>query len=100
MDWIATIKAKRPWDVYVGGLVVYVILFLNSAEFFGYRFDLVDVFEPRNSIVYGLIRGVGDDHINSGEAEVFFWFLSVLYVGLVLNKARAISRWIWNEPPR
>lgn len=97
MKWLEVLERYRPLEVYVGAVVCYLVLFMNSPDFFFTRMELEYFFDTRQSIVYGLIRGIGDDHLHFYAADVLYWFLSILYVGLVLIKARRISRWLWNE---
>lgn len=97
MKLLEALRRCRPLEVYVGAIVFYIILFINSSEVLDYRIELENFFSIRQSIVYGLIRGVGDDHLYPHAADILFWFISILYVGVVLIKARRISSWLWNE---
>ena len=91
------IRAYAPMDVYGLAVVYFVALFLNSAEFISTRFQLSSVFSIRDSIIYGLIRGLGDDHISRDEAFILYWVVLLTSVILVYLKANSISAWLWRR---
>ena len=90
------IKKHSPKEVYVGAAFLFILLFLNSTEVI-FQLRLSDIFDITGSIVYGLIRGIGDNNINSDEAIVFYWVITFVYVGLISLKVRKISKWLWDN---
>ena len=101
MKILTLLYRKRPLEVYICAALVYVLLFLNGIELFDhynfYRFDFDDLFYIRRSVVYGFIGGMGDQYLGSEQALLFFWVVSVIYVALIVIKARQISNWLWND---
>ncbi len=94
---IERIKSYSPNEVYVLSAVYFLTLFLNFSEFMDSRFRFGDVFEIRRSIIYGLIRGVGDDYIRPDDALTLYWVILLTSVLLVALKARRISEWMWRR---
>ena len=91
------IKKYSPKEVYVGAFIFYLLFFLNSAELLSSRIRISDIFETRHSIIYGLIRGIGDDHIRYDTATIFYWSVLVIFVGLIAIKGKKISNWLWDN---
>lgn len=90
------IKKYSPKEVYILAGALFFLLFLNSTEIFYYlRFK--DIFDIKDSIIYGLIRGVGDDQISRREAVILYWTIASLYTGIITIKARKISLWLWSN---
>ena len=94
LDWL---HKKRPLEVYVAALVIYFLLFLNAAELLAARTHMDELFSLERSIIYDLFRGIGDDNLGYQQAQLLSWILSLLYVVIVLLKARSISNWIWSD---
>ncbi|SMN02600.1 hypothetical protein SPONN_1477 [uncultured Candidatus Thioglobus sp.] len=68
--------------------MLYFFLFLNASEL-SYIFDL------RDSVVYGLIRGIGDFRYDA--TLILYWVLAVIFVSISLIKAKKISAWLWDN---
>lgn len=94
-QFMATLYQRRPREIYVGGTVLWVLLFLNPVG--AWNNGLKRFFDVGSSIVCGLIRGIGDDSISAPEANVLLWILALAYAGLLYLKAPQISNWLWGD---
>lgn len=92
---IKKIKAYSPIDIYVLFSIYILTLFLNFSEFFSSRVTFSYIFEIRRSIVYGLIRGVGDEHVRHDGAIILYWVILLTSLLLITLKAKKISDWLW-----
>jgi hypothetical protein len=50
-----------------------------------------------DSAVFGIIRGIGDDNLRLEAAENLYWACAAIFIFLTINKAKRISKWLWNE---
>lgn len=91
------IEKYSPKEVYASIALLYLVLFLNASELFRYHIRLGDIFEIRHSIIYGLIRGVGDYNLSLDAALILYWLLAVLFVFVGLLKAQSISNWLMSK---
>lgn len=91
----ATLHRWRPREVYAGGALLWVLLFLNPVG--AWNYGLKRFFDVGSSIVCGLIRGIGDDSISAPEAVLLLWILALAYAGLLYLKAPQISNWLWGD---
>lgn len=94
-DIPANLYRARPREIYVGGALLWVLLFLNPVG--AWNSGLKRFFDMGSSIVCGLIRGVGDDNINGSEALLLLWILAITYAALLYLKAPQISNWLWGD---
>jgi hypothetical protein len=92
---LAVLHSWRPLEVYVGATILWVLLFLNVIEAFKYKIKYFLGID--SSIIYRLIRGLGDDHLGNSEASMLFWIIALIYAALIFIKAPQISNWIWND---
>jgi hypothetical protein len=74
---LKVIARHSPKEVYIALSILYFLLFLNSAELLRSQIDILDIFEIRRSIIFGLIL--------------------VFSSSILLVKARKISRWLWDS---
>ncbi len=91
------IKAHSPKEVYFIAIIYFVVLFLNCKELFLGSWNWDYIFRVDYSIIYGLIRGIADNHIDHEHAVVFYWVILFTYSSIVLIKAKKISAWLWNR---
>lgn len=91
------IKEYSPKEVYALSLIYGLCLFLNMSELFRPRSDFEDIFSISGSLIYSLIRGIGDDHISYAHASLFYWLSLATYLFLVILKAQKISAWLWDR---
>lgn len=89
------LKQYRPKEVYAISFILFICLFTRPSQIFDGHLDRV--FDISRSIIYGLIRGVGDDRLFYDGAELLYWILLTIFVFLTFNKADKISKWLWNE---
>jgi hypothetical protein len=94
---LKVIARHSPKEVYIALSILYFLLFLNSAELLRSQIDILDIFEIRRSIIFGLIRGLGDDHLKQDAAFILYWIILVFSSSILLVKARKISRWLWDS---
>ena len=97
MKILGKLYSHRPKEVYALVVMLYFLLFLNSSELLSSRIRVGDIFETRHSIVYGLIRGIGDAHLRYDAASILYWVLAVLFLAIGFIKAKQISCWLWSE---
>ena len=97
MKLLGKLKNYRPKEVYASLTMLYFLLFLNASELLSLRIRISDIFELRHSVVYGLIRGVGDDNLRYDSALILYWVLAVLFVSIGFIKAKKISAWLWDN---
>lgn len=94
---IERLKRNRPKEVYFLVAILFFMLFLNPSEFSRYRIELTGFFEWNSSAIYQMIRGMGNDWLSRGSANIIYWVSALLFVGLPVIKARSISTWLWSE---
>ena len=92
---LSKISQYRPKEVYFISAVLFVCLFMDASEIFDGNFDRA--FNMKKSIVYGVIMGIGDDNLRYGAAEILYWICAITFIFLTVNKAKRISKWLWNE---
>ena len=97
MKLLKKLQNHRPKEVYVSLVLLYFLLFLNSSELLTSRIRFGDIFDIKHSVVYGIIRGIGDNHIRSDAIFILYCVLAVLFVVIGLAKSRKISNWLWDN---
>ena len=70
-NFLESLHRWRPREIYTGGAVLWVFLFLNPVG--AWNNGLKRFFDVGSSIVCGLIRG---DNISGPEAVLLLWILS------------------------
>jgi hypothetical protein len=97
-----TLYLHRPKEVYFLSIVLFCMIFLNGRFMknllegnFGSAFDNIGGYY--DSAVFGIIRGIGDDSLRAGAAENLYWVCAAIFIFLTINKAKRISKWLWNE---
>jgi hypothetical protein len=106
---LTKIHPHRPKEVYFLSIVLFYMLFLNlkinaNSEYFVENLLEGDFGSAFNNIggcyysaVFGIIRGIGDDNFKQGGAENLYWVCAAIFIFLTINKAKRISKWLWNE---
>jgi hypothetical protein len=103
-----TLYSYRPKEVYFLSTVLFCMIFLNLEEAHSQYFmenllegNFVRAFDYiggySDSAVFGIIRGIGDDNLRRGAAENLYWVCAAIFIFLTINKAKRISKWLWNE---
>lgn len=95
---IAWIKKHSPIEVYFLTGILTFCLFASPAGPGAFRLSRIGaLFQADYSIVYRLLRGIGDEALYHSAAELLYWILLVAFVGLMTLKARKISAWLWDR---
>ena len=105
---LTKIYPHRPKEVYFLSTVLFYMLFLNlekaNSQYFvekllegnfGRAFH--NIGGCYYSAVFGIMRGIGDNNYNLGVAENLYWVCAAIFIFLTINKAKRISKWLWNE---
>jgi hypothetical protein len=85
----------RPKEVYWLSGFLGAALFLNISSLFKGNFG--DIFEFHSSPVYQMISSMGNSRFRYESAETLYWILALIFVFFIINKAKKISKWLWNE---
>ncbi len=83
------IKNSKTKKGYILVTTLFVLLFLNISGYISH------VFLIRRSVIYGLIRGLGE--LSTYPALILYWVLAVIFVGIGILKAKKISDWLWDN---
>ena len=99
---LTKIYPHRPKEVCFLSIVLFCMIFLNGRFMenllggnFGRAFDNIGGYY--DSAVFGIIRGIGDDNLRLEAAENLYWVCAAIFIFLTINKAKRISKWLWNE---